>query len=71
MLLFRDALEKLRTKRDKVPYAELDFQGRVLSTQKGNHPVWDTSQDTRNNALTLGQSISGVLLLPTQSLKSS
>lgn len=71
MLLFRDALEKLRTKHDKKPHAELDFQGRVLSTWKGNHPVWDTGQDTRNNALILGQSISGLLFLPTPSLKNS
>lgn len=71
MLLFCDALEKLRTKRDKETHAELNFQGTVLRTWKGNHPVWDSGQDTRNNALILGQSIRRVLLLPTPSLKNS
>ena len=71
MLLFRDALEKLRKKRDREPHAELDFQGKVLRTWNGNHLVWDTGQDTRNNALILGQSISGVLLLPAPNLKDS
>lgn len=50
---------------------ELDFQGKVWSTWKGNHPVWDSGQDTRNNAPILGQSVSGVLLLPTPSLKNA
>lgn len=69
MLLFHDALEKLRTIRVKEPCAELNSQRRVPSARKENHPVWDIGQDTRNNALILGQSIHGVLLPPTPNLR--
>lgn len=69
MLLFHDAPEKLRTIHVKEPCKQLNFQRRVPSAWKGNHPVWDTGQDTRNNALILGQSIHGILLLPTPNLK--
>jgi len=42
MLLVRDALEKVRTKGDKEPHAELNFQRTALSAWKGSHLVWDT-----------------------------
>lgn len=69
--MFRDALEKLRTKCDKDSLLQTSISREDFERMEGNHRAWDIGQGIGNNALVLSQSISEASFLPTPCLKNS
>lgn len=69
--MFRDALEKLRTKCDKDSPLQTSVSREDFEYMEGESYSWDVGQDRGKSALDLGQSISEASLLPAPSLKNS